>query len=175
VQFDEPLLPAALAGRLTGVTALSPVHPVDEAVAIGLLDHCVSAVGGEVLLHSCAAELPWKLLVRSSIQAVSVDVSALAAQDLDGLGEFVDSGRAVVLGVVPTAGSDSRPSVAELAGAAAAVIDRLGFSRAVLAERVGISPACGLAAATDAWARIATTLTQRTAAAIADDPEIPAR
>ncbi|MBV8966944.1 MAG: methionine synthase, partial [Mycobacteriaceae bacterium] len=29
VQFDEPLLPAALAGRLTGVTALTPVHPVD--------------------------------------------------------------------------------------------------------------------------------------------------
>jgi len=175
VQFDEPLLPAALAGRLTGVTALSPVHPVDEAVATGLLDHCASTVGGEVLLHSCAAELPWKLLQRSCIQAVSVDVSTLGAQDLDGLGEFVDSGRTVVLGVVPTVASDSRPSVEELAGAAAAVIDRLGFPRAVLAERVGISPACGLAAATDAWARIATELTQRTAAAIADDPEIPAR
>ena len=29
VQFDEPLLPAALEGRLTGVTSFSPVHPVD--------------------------------------------------------------------------------------------------------------------------------------------------
>ena len=29
VQFDEPSLPAALAGRLTGVTSLNPVHPVD--------------------------------------------------------------------------------------------------------------------------------------------------
>ena len=42
VQFDEPSLPAALEGRLTGVTSLSPVHPVDESVAIGLLDDCVA-------------------------------------------------------------------------------------------------------------------------------------
>jgi methionine synthase II (cobalamin-independent) len=175
VQLDEPLLPAALAGRLTGVTALSPVHPVDEAVAIGLLDHCVSTVGGEVLLHCCASEVPWKLLHRSRIQGVSVDVSTLGVHDLDGLGEFVDSGRTVVLGVVPIAASGTPPSAEELAGAAAAVIDRLGFSRGVLAERVGISPGCGLAGATDAWARTATGLTQRTATAIADDPEIPAR
>ena len=42
VQFDEPTLPAALAGRLTGVTGVTPVHPVDEAVAAGLLDECVA-------------------------------------------------------------------------------------------------------------------------------------
>ncbi|HTY28519.1 MAG TPA: methionine synthase, partial [Mycobacterium sp.] len=29
VQYDEPSLASALAGRLTGVTALNPVHPVD--------------------------------------------------------------------------------------------------------------------------------------------------
>ena len=55
VQFDEPSLPAALEGRLTGVTSLTPVHPVDESVAIGLLDDCVALVGAEVALHSCAA------------------------------------------------------------------------------------------------------------------------
>jgi len=47
VQFDEPSLPAALAGRLTGVSALSPVHPVDEPVAAALIDECASVVGGE--------------------------------------------------------------------------------------------------------------------------------
>lgn len=170
VQFDEPLLPAALAGRLAGVTALSPVHPVDESVAIGLLDHCVARVGGEVLLHSCAAELPWKLLQRTLIQAISVDVSTLGAEDLDGLGQFLDAGRSVVLGLLPGAAPDQQPSVEQLAGAAAALTDRLGFSRAVLGERIGISPACGLAGATETWARQATGLTQRTATAIAEDP-----
>ena len=68
VQFDEPSLPAALAGRLTGVTSLSPVHPVDESVAAALLDDCVATVGGEVALHSCAAGLPWPMLQRSRYQ-----------------------------------------------------------------------------------------------------------
>ena len=43
VQFDEPLLPAALAGRLAGVTSLTPVHPIDEPRAISLLEECVEA------------------------------------------------------------------------------------------------------------------------------------
>jgi methionine synthase II (cobalamin-independent) len=171
VQFDEPLLSAALAGRLTGVTALSPVHPVDETVAIGLLDHCVARLGGEILLHSCTAELPWKVLQRSMIQAISVDVSALGAEDLDGLGQFVDSGRSVVLGLLPVTAGDQRPSVEELAGSAAALTDRLGFPRSVLGERIGISPVCGLAGATEAWARQATGLTQRAATAIAEDAD----
>ena len=170
VQFDEPLLSAALAGRLTGVTALNPVHPVDESVAISLFDRCVERVGGEVLLHTCAAEIPWKVLQRSVIHAISFDASTLDAEGLDGLGQFVDSGRTAVLGLLPGADPEQRPSAAELAGAAAAVTDRLGFPRVVLGERIGISPACGLAGATEAWARRATGLTQRAAAAIAQDP-----
>ena len=132
VQFDEPLLPAALAGRLTGVTSFSPVHPVDEAVATALLDECVATVGGEVVLHSCAPDLPWKALQRSTLHAISVDVSTLTAADLDGIGEFVESGRTVVLGVVPSTPPVAQPSVREVAKAAAAVTDRLGFSRSVL-------------------------------------------
>ncbi len=62
VQFDEPLLATALAGRLSGVTALSPVEAIDETLATTLLDTCVAAAGAEVVVHSCAAELPWKML-----------------------------------------------------------------------------------------------------------------
>jgi methionine synthase II (cobalamin-independent) len=171
VQFDEPSLPAALEGRLTGVTSLTPVHPVDESVAIALLDDCVAAVGAEVALHSCASGLPWKALQRSNIQAVSVDVSTLTAADLDGLGEFVDSGRDVLLGVVPATTPATRPSAEEIAKAAVAITDRLGFPRSVLRERIGITPACGLAGATAQWARTAIELGQKAADAFADDPD----
>lgn len=171
VQFDEPLLPAALVGRLAGVTALTPVHPVDEALVVGLLDDCVARLGGEVLVHSCAADLPWNALRRSRIGAVSVDFGTLDPAGLDGLAEFIDSGRSVVLGLVPATAPGQPPTVTELARAAAAVTDRLGFPRAVLGERIGISPVCGLAGATEAWARAATELTWRAAAAIAEDPE----
>jgi methionine synthase II (cobalamin-independent) len=171
VQFDEPSLPAALEGRLTGVTSFSPVHPVDESVAIGLLDDCVATVGAEVVLHSCAAGLPWKALQRSSIHAVSVDALTLTAADLDGVGDFVDSGRTVMLGVVPTTAPTARPSAEEIAKAVVGVTDRLGFARSVLRERIGISPACGLAGASTQWARIAVELAQKAADAFAEDPE----
>jgi methionine synthase II (cobalamin-independent) len=171
VQFDEPSLPAALAGRLSGVSALSPVHPVDESVAMGLLDDCVRVVGGDVALHCCAPDLPWKALQRSSIHAVSVDVSALTAADLDGLGDFVDSGRTVMLGAVATTAPTVRQSAEEVATAAVAVTDRLGFARSVLRERIGITPACGLAGATPQWARSAVELAQKAADAFAEDPD----
>lgn len=170
VQLDEPSLPAALAGRLSGVTSLSPVHPVDEQVAVGLLDHCAATVGGAVMVHVCGTDVPWKVLQRSTIGAVSVDLTELGGAVLDGLAEFVDSGRTAVLGLLPALAPERSPSPEELALAAAAVTDRLGFPRAVLGQRVGISPACGLAGATGAWARQATGLTQRAAASITDDP-----
>lgn len=172
VQFDEPLLPAALAGRLTGVTSLSPVHPVDESVATSLLDECVDTVGGAVALHSCATGLPWKLLLRSTVQAVSVDSAALTVEDLDGVGEFVDSGRAVLLGVVPTRPPAARPSAEEIAKTAVTLTDRLGFARSLVSRRIGITPACGLAEATADWARSATTLAQRAADMLVDADDI---
>ncbi|MBU8834523.1 methionine synthase [Mycolicibacterium goodii] len=171
VQFDEPSLPAALQGRLSGVTSLTPVHPVDEPLAMSLIDACVAHTGTEVALHSCAAELPWKALLRSGVHAISVDVSTLTAADLDGVGEFVDSGRTVLLGVVPTSAPDRRPAVEEVAKSVVAVTDRLGFARGVLRERIGVTPACGLANATPEWARVAIGLVQKAADGFAQDPE----
>lgn len=171
VQFDEPTLPAALAGRLSGVSRLNTVHPVDESLAVTLFDECVRTVGGDVALHCCASDLPWKALQRSTIHAISVDVSTLSAADLDGIGEFVETGRVVMLGVIPTKAPQQRPSAERVASAAAAITDRLGFSRSVLRERIGITPARGLAGATAAWARTAIELAQKVADGIDQDPD----
>jgi len=171
VQFDEPSLPAALGGRLSGVTSLSPVAALDEAVAGGLLDTCVAGVGAEVLLHSCASELPWNLLQRSSISAVSVDAGTLRVEDLDGIAEFVESGRTVMLGVIGGTAPERRPSAEEVAAALVAVTDRLGFARSALRDRVGVTPACGLAGATAEWARTAIGLARKAAEAFAEDPD----
>jgi methionine synthase II (cobalamin-independent) len=171
VQLDEPLLSAALAGRLTGVPGLTPVHPVDESVALRLLDDCVAAAGTEVALHSCASQLPWAMLQRSTLHAVSIDASAPVRLDFDGLGEFVDAGRTVLLGLVPVIEPPVPPSARATAEAAAALTDRLGFPRDVLAERIGVTPTCGLAGATPEWARTAIETAQRAADMVADDPE----
>jgi methionine synthase II (cobalamin-independent) len=171
VQFDEPSLPAALGGRLTGVTALSPVAALDESVAGALLDTCAASVGADVLLHSCAPKLPWDLLQRSAISAISVDASTLRAPDLDGIAAFVESGRAVLLGVVDARAPERRPAVEEVAAAVVAVTDRLGFERSALRDRIGVTPACGLAGATPQWARTAIGLARRAAELIAQDPD----
>jgi methionine synthase II (cobalamin-independent) len=171
VQLDEPSLPAALAGRLSGVTSMSTVHPVDEAVAAALLDQCARILGVPVAIHLCAADVPWKLLARTSIEAVSVDVSTLVAADLDGIGEWIESGRTVQLGVVPTVDPARPVPVEEVAASAAAITDRLGFPRAVLRDRVGLTPSCGLAGATEKWARTAVELAQRAVDGIASDPD----
>lgn len=171
VQFDEPTLPAALGGRLTGVTALSPVPALDEAVAEALLAMCVEVVGVDVALHSCAPDVPWELLARSGIAAVSVDVNTLRAADLDAVAAFVESGRTLVLGVVDSSAPDCRPSVEEVATRVVAVTDRLGFGRSPLRGRVGVTPACGLAVATPQWARTAVGLARDAADAFAADPD----
>ncbi|CAM3269959.1 methionine synthase [Mycobacterium intermedium] len=172
VQYDEPTLPAALGGRLTGVTALSPIAPLDESVAEALFETCVGAAGAPVMLHSCAAELPWDLLQRTGISAVSVDAGTLRAEDLDQVAAFVDSGRTVVLGVIAaTRGPQPPPTAEEVAVSVVAVTDRLGFGRAVLRDRVGVTPACGLAGATAQWARTAIGLAHKAAELIAQDPD----
>jgi len=171
VQFDEPSLPAAVAGRLTGVTALSPVAPIDETLATTMLDICAAAAGAEVSVHCCGTALPWKALQHSNIGAVSVDVGTLEAADLDAIAEFVESGRAIVLGVVSSSTPPRLPAVEEVAAAVVAITDRLGFTRSALRDRIGITPACGLAAATPQWARTAIGLARRAAEAFADDPD----
>jgi 5-methyltetrahydropteroyltriglutamate--homocysteine methyltransferase len=171
VQFDEPSLPAAVAGRLTGVSALSPVAPIDETLATTMLDICAAAAGAEVSVHCCGTTLPWKALQRSNIGAVSVDVGTLEAADLDAIAEFVESGRAIVLGVVSSSTPPRLPAVEEVAAAVVAVTDRLGFTRSALRDRIGITPTCGLAAATPQWARTAIGLARRAAEAFADDPD----
>ena len=100
VQFDEPLLPAAIAGHLSGVTTLSPVAALDESAAVTVLDVCATAAGAEVAVHICGSSIPWKVLQRSSIDAISVDAGILQPVDLDAIGEFVESGRVVMLGAV---------------------------------------------------------------------------
>jgi 5-methyltetrahydropteroyltriglutamate--homocysteine methyltransferase len=110
-------------------------------------------------------------LQRSNIGAVSVDVGTLEAADLDAIAEFVESGRAIVLGVVSSSTPPRLPAVEEVAAAVVAVTDRLGFTRSALRDRIGITPACGLAAATPQWARTAIGLARRAAEAFADDPD----
>lgn len=172
VQIDEPSLPAALDGRLAGTSMFSPVHPVDAPTATALLDQCAEAVGGELLVHCCAADPPWELLRGADIRGIAVDAGYLTdAQALDGLASVLDTGKAVVLGVIPAEAPTTPISSDVLATRTAALADKLGFGRAVLRDRIGISAGCGLAGAGLEWARKATELTRKVSDLVDADPD----
>jgi 5-methyltetrahydropteroyltriglutamate--homocysteine methyltransferase len=76
-----------------------------------------------------------------------------------------------MLGVVDANAPERRPAVEEVAAAVVAVTDRLGFDRSVLRDRIGVTPACGLAGATPQWARTAIGLAHRAAELFAEDPD----
>ena len=145
--------------------------PIDESLATTLLDTCVAAAGAEVLVHSCAAALPWKVLQRSNIALYRWMPGRFRPP-------IWTPSRNSLSPAVPSCWASSRParrrarpSVEEVAAAVVAVTDRLGFGRSALRDRIGVTPACGLAGATPQWARTAIGLARRAAEAFADDPD----
>lgn len=171
VQLDEPSLPAVLAGSLSGVTRLDPVRAVPEPEALDLLDSVLSGVGVPTVVHCCAAGAPLELIRRSSAEAAAIDVALLTARDLDPVGEFLQAGKTLLLGLVPSVAPDRTPTWREIAEPAVTLVDRLGFPRAVLASQISVTPACGLAGASPEWARTALELTKNVVDAFQDSPD----
>ncbi|WP_067569768.1 methionine synthase [Nocardia acidivorans] len=171
VQLDEPLLTDVLEGTLRGVSMLNTVRAMPEPEALHILDTVIDAQPGPVLVHTCAAQPALGFLRRSSAAAIGFDLSRVGVKDLDRIGELLDDGRHLVLGLVPTAAPDKPVTWREIAEPGVRLIDRLGFPRRLLAEQILVSPACGLAGAPLSWARTALSLAAETAGAYADEPE----
>lgn len=170
VQLDEPALPAVLAGSLQGRTMLESVPAVPEPEALHVLDATLTGLGLSTAVHCCSGGLPAGLLRRSAADAVSFDLGRLNRGNLDAVGEILDSGTTLLLGLIPTTAPEKPPTWRELAEPAVALIDRLGFARTVL-RSVSVTPACGLADADPNWARTALRLANDISAAFAEDPE----
>src|SRR5690606_30046961 len=168
VQLDEPDLTAVLNGSLSGASVLNTVRALPEPEALALLDGVIAAQRVPVLIHTCAAPPALPLLRRSAAAAIGFDMATIATADLDAIGEILDGGQQVVLGLVPTSAPATPVSWREIAEPGVRLIDRLGFPRRTLADRVLVSPACGLATAPLAWARRAVALAGEVAKAYSD-------
>ncbi len=152
LQLDEPSLPSVLTGQVPTPSGYGTVRSVPESVVSALLTEVVSVVpSGRRVVHCCAAEVPYALLRGAGFDAVSVDAGLIDDGHLDAIGSLIDDGGSLWLGVVP--GVDAvirqesvRESVRFLWG-------KLGFSPALLASSVVLTPACGLAGASMAYAR----------------------
>ncbi|GIJ29287.1 hypothetical protein Vqi01_44490 [Micromonospora qiuiae] len=173
LQLDEPSLPAVLGGRVPTESGLGTYRPVEQADVRALLGAVIETAGVPTVVHCCAPDVPLELIRTAGAVGVALDLSLVT--DLDPLGEALDAGLGLLAGAAPTTAATGpattaptsssagaaptspangrAPTSAQVADRVRTLWDRLGFPRRRLAEQVVVTPACGLAGATPAYAR----------------------
>lgn len=144
VQWDEPALPAVLAGRLPTASGFGKLRAVDGNVVRDGLTRVTETVAGQVdsqLLHCCAADVPVPLVRQVPDLELSLDTSLVRVAQWDGIAELVESGRRLWAGLLPTDSTARHPGQA--VEPFVEQWHRVGLEPARL-EQVVITPACGL-------------------------------
>ncbi|MGW4505620.1 methionine synthase [Streptomyces sp. NPDC004436] len=170
LQLDEPSLTAVLLGRVRSASGYRTYRAVDRQVVEGTLREVFAVHEGEVIVHSCAPEVPFGLLRRAGAAGVSFDFSLLTEREDDAIGEAVEAGTKLFAGVVP--GTDA--PLSDPGGSVMGVRKlwrRLGLAPGTLSESVVVTPSCGLAGASPAYARAVQAHCVRAARSLADNPE----
>ncbi|MCC9306981.1 methionine synthase [Kitasatospora sp. RB6PN24] len=170
LQLDEPSLPAVLAGRVRTASGFQRLRAVDRQLAEEALRELVRALDVPVVVHCCAPEVPIPLLRRAEVAGVSLDFGLLTEREDDAIGEAVEAGTVILAGVVPSTDDGLSDPAGSVAGVRT-LWRRLGLDPELLGRRVLVTPTCGLAGASPAYARTALSLSVRGAQSLVDNPE----
>jgi methionine synthase II (cobalamin-independent) len=160
VQVDEPALAAVLTGSVPTASGFHRHRSVDLPEASAALEWVLDAVadeGAEPWVHTCARDTPLGLLRGAGARGLSVDLAMMSAADHDVLAEALDQDETVVLGVLPSTEPAQPPTEAEVTERVLRWLDMVGLDPDTTGDRLVLSPACGMAGATSAWARQAMT------------------
>ncbi len=169
VQVDEPGLPGVLAGTVPTASGFSRLAAVEGPLAAARLGQVLAAAEFPIV-HCCAPSVPFEVIRTAGAKGISLDAALLRRRDEDALGAAIEAGTAFFLGVVP--GTDSRlPDVGVVAKPALELWRRLGFRPEGLAQQVVLTPACGLAGASPAYAKAALAKCRESARVLREDPE----
>jgi hypothetical protein len=152
VQVDEPSIPAVLGARVPTPSGYGTARAIEANLVQQRLESLLAVVpdGGRVL-HCCAPDVPLALLRGAGANALSFDLTVIGTKQDDALGEAVEAGVSLWLGVLPSTDSAisfdlARKPIAEL-------WSNLGFPIEDLAAGVVATPVCGLAGASPRYAR----------------------
>lgn len=165
VQVDEPALPAVLAGQVPTASGLHRHRTVDAPAASPALEWVLTAItesGAKPVVHCCAPDVPVALLTGAGARGVSVDLSVLAVETYDALAAVLESGRSVLLGVVPATDPTPEPGPEQVAERVLRLLDMMGLDPDTAGDLV-LTPSCGLVGASAGWARRAYGITERAA------------
>jgi Cobalamin-independent synthase, Catalytic domain len=184
LQLDEPGLPGVLAGSVPTASGFGRLRVIDPLVAQTALTRVIETVGVPVIVHCCAPDVPFELLRRAGAAGIALDWSLLSGTQDEVLGALIEAGTMLFAGVVPSlepavpAGARSAREAERNGGGARSAVSvkslmerllelrRLGFPAERLAQSLVVTPSCGLAGASPAWARRALKLCLETADAL---------
>ncbi|WP_367049282.1 methionine synthase [Streptomyces sp. Je 1-332] len=170
LQLDEPSLIAVLRGHIKTASEYRTHRAVDRQLVESTLREVLAVHDGPSVVHSCAPDVPFALLRRAGADAIAFDFSLLTERDDEAIGEAVEGGTKLFAGVV--AGVEG--PLSDPAGSVMGVRTlwrRLGLNPGSLAESVVVTPSCGLAGASPAYARAVLAHCARAARSLADNPE----
>jgi len=169
LQVDEPSLPQVLSGRVPTPSGYGTVRSLERSIAGPALAQLLAvAAEGHRVVHCCAEDVPFDLLASSGASAIAVDADLITHADLDAVGELVESGVGLWLGVVP--GVDAPISVHSARAKIQPVWSKLGFSPELLASAVVPTPSCGLAGASLGYARKAMKVLSEAGRSLLEEP-----
>jgi hypothetical protein len=172
VQFDEPSLPGVLAGAVPTASGLHRLAAVDASVAAGNLRALLDTVRAPTVVHCCAPGVPFECITRAGAGAVSFDLHLLPRGAEDHVGEAAEAGLGLFIGAVAPApvpsqhGANPERAAHQTATEVIRLWRRIGLPESGLAEQVVVTPACGLAGASQARARAVLTQCQAAAGLI---------
>ena len=151
LQLDEPSLPAVLGGGIPTASGFGRLRSPAASRAVEVLAR-VLQVAETTVVHCCAPQVPVALLRKAGADAVSLDATLLTPRDDDAIGEAVESGVGLLLGVVPTRDAPTS-DLAAMMSPVQALWRRLGQEPERLPDTVVVTPTCGLAGSSTAHGR----------------------
>jgi len=169
LQLDEPSLPAVLGGGIPTASGFGRLRAPAASRVVELLAE-VLAVTEHTVVHCCAPQVPVALLRKAGVSAVSLDATLLTPRDDDGLGEAVESGAGLLLGVVPALDAPLS-DLAAMMSPVQALWRRLGQPPEALGRTVVVTPTCGMAGASPGHARRALQACGEIARRLGEAPE----
>ncbi|MEH0338451.1 methionine synthase [Cutibacterium namnetense] len=147
LQIDEPSAPAVLSGAVATQSGLYRYPAMAGSTAAHLWQTIVAGRGeAEVGMHCCGAPIPWALAQKAGFSTVWCDVTSLL--NLHWVGEWMESGGRLGMGVVDTMQVNEVPSVDHLIDRVLWLVRYLKIDPALLRSSL-LTPACGLAG----WSR----------------------
>jgi methionine synthase II (cobalamin-independent) len=157
LQLDEPSLPAVLAARIRTASGFATFRAPDRQVARDRLT-TVLAAAQHTVIHCCASDPPLELMGFAG--ALSFDASL--PYDEEALGELLEHGRGVLLGVAPAIDAEL-PTTKQVVEIVRRLRDRVGLTE------VTLTPTCGMAGATEGHVRATVKRLVEAATAVEED------